>query len=102
MIEREIQRPTFVAWYRNPMRANPAALRIAYQTEAGTWASLQLTSWLSPAVPTGSFGASIVDPHGDHLADARVKLTLWLATPKNTATSTFVSRHSRRTATRTW
>ena len=74
VIEREVQRPTFVAWYRNPSRASPAALRIAYQTDAGDWASLQPDFVIISRRSDGSFGASIVDPHGDHLADARSKL----------------------------
>jgi len=40
-IETEIARDTTVAWLRNPSRATPAALRIAYQTDAGVWTSLQ-------------------------------------------------------------
>ena len=74
VIEREIQRATFVAWYRNPPRASPAALRIAYKTDAGAWASLQPDFVVISRLSDGSLGASIVDPHGDHLADARAKL----------------------------
>lgn len=74
VIEREIQRTTFVAWYRNPARASPAALRIAYKTDAGAWASLQPDFVVISRLSDGSLGASIVDPHGDHLADARAKL----------------------------
>lgn len=74
VIEREVQRPTFVAWYRNPSRASPAALRIAYQTDAGDWTSLQPDFVIISRRSDGSLGVSIVDPHGDHLADARSKL----------------------------
>src|SRR5439155_4157368 len=42
VIETELQRPSFVSWYRNPSRAAPAALRIAYQNDAGKWGSLQV------------------------------------------------------------
>ena len=74
VIERELQEPTFVAWYRNPSRPTPAALRIAYQTETGDWTSLQPDFLVVSQRSDGSLGASIVDPHGDHLADAKVKL----------------------------
>ena len=74
VVEREVQRSTFVAWYRNPSRATPAALRIAYQTDAGDWTSLQPDFVVVSRRSDGSFGAAIVDPHGDHLADSRAKL----------------------------
>ena len=72
--EREVNEPTFVAWYRNPSRASPAALRIAYQIDDGNWTSLQPDFLVVSQRSDGSLGASIVDPHSGHLADARVKL----------------------------
>ncbi len=74
MIEREVERPTFIAWYRNPSRASPAALRIAYRTDAGDWTSLQPDFVVVSRRSDGSLGASIIDPHSGHLADARAKL----------------------------
>lgn len=74
VVETEIDRPSFVAWYRNPARATAAALRIAYQTDAGDWTSLQPDFLVISKRDDGSLGVSIVDPHGDHLADARNKL----------------------------
>ena len=74
VIEREIQESTFVAWYRNPSRPSPAALRIAYQTDAGNWTSLQPDFLVVSQRSDRSLGVSIIDPHSDHLADARVKL----------------------------
>ena len=74
VIEREIKERTLVAWYRNPSRASPAALRIAYQTDAGGWASLQPDFVVVSRRSDGSLGASIIDPHSDHLADSRAKL----------------------------
>ena len=74
VIEHEVQESTFVAWYRNPSRASPAALRIAYQTETGKWTSLQPDFLVVSQRSDGSLGASIIDPHSDHLADAQVKL----------------------------
>ncbi|MGK2850799.1 MAG: DEAD/DEAH box helicase [Candidatus Limnocylindrales bacterium] len=74
VVEAEIARPGFVAWYRNPGSATPASLRIAYENDAGDWASLQPDVIVVSRRDDGTFAASIVDPHGDHLADARAKL----------------------------
>lgn len=74
VIEAEIARPGFVAWYRNPGSATPASLRIAYQDDEDEWASLQPDFIIVSRRSDGSLGASIVDPHGDHLADARAKV----------------------------
>lgn len=74
VIETELQRPSFVAWYRNPQRAAPSALRIAYQNDGDKWGSLQVDFVIISRRDNGSLAASIVDPHGDHLADAKAKL----------------------------
>lgn len=74
VVTAEIARPSFVAWYRNPARATPNALRIAYLDDAGKWASLQVDFLIVSRRNDGSLAASIVDPHGDHLADAKGKL----------------------------
>jgi len=74
VITTETGRPSFVAWYRNPSRATPNALRIAYQDDASAWASLQVDFLVVSSRDDGSLGASIVDPHGDYLADAKAKL----------------------------
>lgn len=74
VVEAEADRPGFVAWYRNPGSATPASLRIAYQDDEGDWASLQPDFVIVSRRTDGSLGASIVDPHGDYLADARAKL----------------------------
>ena len=74
MVEAEIARPSFFAWYRNPSRATPAALRIAYEKDVGEWTSLQPDFLIVSLLDDGSLGVSIVDPHGDHLADAKNKL----------------------------
>jgi len=74
VVEAELARPEFVAWYRNPGNATPASLRIAYTTDANEWASLQPDFLIVSRRSDGTLGASIVDPHGDHLADARAKL----------------------------
>ena len=64
----------FVAWYRNPASATPASLQIAYEKEEGEWASLQPDFIVVSRRSDGGLGASIVDPHGDYLADARATL----------------------------
>lgn len=74
VVEAEIARPGFVAWYRNPGSATPASLRIAYLNDAEEWQSVQPDFIVVSRRDDGSLRASIVDPHGDHLADARGKL----------------------------
>ncbi len=74
VVTTEIARPSSVAWYRNPSRATPNALRIAYLDDAGTWVSLQVDFLIVSRRDDGSLAASIVDPHGDYLADAKGKL----------------------------
>ena len=74
VVEAEVDRPDFVAWYRNPGSATPASLRIAYQDDEAEWASLQPDFIIVSRRTDGTLGASIVDPHGDYLADARAKL----------------------------
>jgi hypothetical protein len=74
VVEAEMGRPGFVAWYRNPGSVTPASVRIAYQDDAGEWASLQPDFIVVSQRDDGTLAASIVDPHGDYLADARAKL----------------------------
>ena len=74
VVETELARDGFVAWYRNPGSATPASLRIAYQNDEEEWASLQPDFIVVSRRTDGTLGASIVDPHGDYLADARAKL----------------------------
>lgn len=74
IIATETSRPSFVAWYRNPQRATPNSLRIAYQDESQRWKSLQVDFVIVSKRQDGTLAASIVDPHGDHLSDAKVKL----------------------------
>jgi hypothetical protein len=74
VVATEIARRSFVAWYRNPQRATPNSLRIPYQDEASKWSSLQIDFLIVSRRDDGALAASIVDPHGDHLADAKAKL----------------------------
>ena len=74
VLEAELERLEFVAWYRNPSRATVAAHRIGYETSDGDWASLQVDFLVVSRAPDGTLGTSLVDPHGSHLADALPKL----------------------------
>ncbi|MGI8516365.1 MAG: DEAD/DEAH box helicase [Acidimicrobiia bacterium] len=74
VVEVELARPSFVAWYRNPSRAGISSLRIGYRDDADQWGSLQVDFLIVSRRDNGQLAASIVDPHGDHLADALAKL----------------------------
>jgi hypothetical protein len=74
VVNTEITRRSFVAWYRNPQRATPNSLRIPYKDEADEWSSLQVDFLIVSRRDDGTLAVSIVDPHGDHLADAKAKL----------------------------
>lgn len=74
VVQTECKRPSFVAWYRNPSRAGSSSLRIAYRDDAGEWGSLQVDFLVISRRDDGTLAASIIDPHGDHLADAKAKL----------------------------
>jgi hypothetical protein len=74
VVRTELDRPSTVAWYRNPSRAASNTLRIAYQDEGERWRSLQVDFLIVSAKDDGQLAVAIVDPHGDHLADARAKL----------------------------
>jgi hypothetical protein len=74
VVTTEIARRSFGAWYRNPQRSMPSSIRIPYQDEGGKWSSLQVDFLIISRRDDGSLAASIVDPHGDYLADAKAKL----------------------------
>lgn len=74
VVTKEVVRKSTVAWYRNPARAARSALRIAYHDESGAWKSLQVDFLVISRRDDNTLAASIVDPHGDHLADAKFKL----------------------------
>lgn len=73
VVEKEMSRQDFFGWYRNPSTATKASLRIAYE-DAGKWKSLQPDFLIVSRRGDGELVLSIVDPHGDHLADALPKL----------------------------
>lgn len=69
----ELRRPSCVGWYRNPSRATSDALQVPYQI-GNVWKPMQPDFVFFSRRQDGSLGAAIVDPHGDHLADALPKL----------------------------
>lgn len=73
VVRAETARADFIAWYRNPSSATKSALRIAYQ-DAGTWRSLQPDFIIVSRRTSGELALSVMDPHGDYLADALPKL----------------------------
>ena len=73
VLDKEINRPGFKAWYRNPPRPTSDALTIAYQDAQGHWRRM-CPDFLFFHADSGSTKVSIVDPHGHHLADALPKL----------------------------
>jgi hypothetical protein len=52
-----------------------SAHRIGYRRDADTWESLQVDFLVVSRRGDGTLGVSIVDPHGDFLADAKAKLS---------------------------
>jgi len=73
VLAREMERPGFVAWYRNPPRPSQDSLAVAYGD--GAQCKLVRPDFLIFArKPDGSIAVDIVDPHGTFLADALPKL----------------------------
>ena len=73
VLDKEMGRSGFQAWYRNPSRPSGDALAIAYQNDQGHWRRV-CPDFLFFHGDSGSVKVSIVDPHGHHLADALPKL----------------------------
>lgn len=72
VLDKEMARPGFQAWYRNPSRPSGDALAVAYQNDRGEWRRMCPDFLFFHGVETVK--VSIVDPHGPHLADALPKL----------------------------
>ena len=68
-----MSRSGFQAWYRNPPRPSGDALAIAYQNAQDHWCRM-CPDFLFFHGDSENIKASIVDPHGHHLADALPKL----------------------------
>ena len=70
----EQARAEHVGWYRNPARGDREAVVIPWQDGTGVWRGLRPDFVFFDRRADGTLGASIVDPHGYHLADALPKL----------------------------
>ena len=73
VLDKEMGRPGFQAWYRNPARPSGDALAIAYRNAQGQWRRM-CPDFLFFHADGKNVRVSIVDPHGHHLADALPKL----------------------------
>lgn len=73
VLEKEMARPGFLAWYRNPSRPTQDSLAIVYRDSADT--KLMRPDFIFFSQDhNGSVVADIVDPHGTQLSDALPKL----------------------------
>ena len=73
VLDKEVKRPDFLAWYRNPSRPSSDALAAAYRDPQGRWRRM-CPDFLFFHGGSENAHVSIVDPHGLHLADALSKL----------------------------
>ena len=73
VLDKELGRDEFQAWYRNPARPSGDALVIAYKNAQGHWHRM-CPDFLFFHGSGQDVKVSIVDPHGHHLADALPKL----------------------------
>ncbi len=73
VVDTELARPNVAAWYRNPAHSTGHAIRVPYKV-GDDWKSLQPDFVFVSRSADGKLAASIVDPHGTHLADALPKL----------------------------
>ena len=73
VLDKEMGRSRFQAWYRNPPRPSSDALAIAYRNAQGHWRRM-CPDFLFFHGDRENMRVSIVDPHGHHLADALPKL----------------------------
>ena len=73
VLDEELRRDGFQAWYRNPARASGDALAVAYQDAPASWRRM-FPDFLFFHRSGHEIKASIIDPHGHHLADALAKL----------------------------
>jgi type III restriction enzyme len=74
VVDTEIKRSGFIAWYRNPGRASEDSLAVAYKDGKDNWRRLCPDFIFFTQSLDGQIKASIVDPHGFFLSDALPKL----------------------------
>lgn len=73
VLDVEMARPDFLAWYRNPSRASDDALAVAWRDAQDNWRRM-CPDFIFFHGSEDKVKASIVDPHGHHLGDALPKL----------------------------
>ena len=73
VLDTEMSRPGFQAWYRNPSRPSGDALAVAYTDAQGNWRRM-CPDFVFFHGDIQKLSVSIVDPHGHHLADGIHKL----------------------------
>jgi hypothetical protein len=73
VLAKEMARSDFLAWYRNPARAQQEALSIVYE-DGGATKLIRPDFLFFAKKPDGTTVCDIVDPHGIHLGDALPKL----------------------------
>lgn len=74
VLDTEMGRREFLAWYRNPARAARESLSVAYRDANDCWKALRPDFVFFARRADGSVGVDLVDPHGYHLSDAMPKL----------------------------
>ena len=73
VLDREMARDGFRAWYRNPARPSADALSVAYRNAQDHWRRM-CPDFIFFHGADDAMKVSIVDPHGHHLADSLPKL----------------------------
>lgn len=73
VVDQEMARKGAVTWYRNPDRVKAESLAVAY-LDGDVWKTMRPDFVFFEHNTQGDVRASIVDPHGTHLADALPKL----------------------------
>lgn len=73
VVNQEMARNGAVTWYRNPSRVKAESLAVAYM-DGDAWKTMRPDFLFFERDAQGALRASIIDPHGTHLADALPKL----------------------------
>lgn len=73
VLRAELQKEDSIGWYRNPPRASQDSLGVVYE-EAGENRIVRPDFIFFVRMEDGSIAADLIDPHGDHFADALPKL----------------------------
>ena len=73
VLQREVERSSVIAWYRNPSTANKDALSIAYRTSDESWRTFQPDFLFVERTHDGA-KVTIVDPHWTADADGLARM----------------------------